>query len=113
MSKQNPLKEAIQSYLDNQAKKDELFAKSYAKEGKNIDECCNYIIGEARKRGGNAVCMSDDEVFGLAVHYYDEDNIKVAIDYSIDMNYEKVADSHVEIEISSKGKISLDDEAQN
>lgn len=43
----------------------------------------------------------------------DEDNIKVAIDYSIDMNYEKVADSHVEIEISSKGKISLDDEAQN
>ena len=22
--------------------------------------------------------MSDDEVFGLAVHYYDEDNIKVS-----------------------------------
>ena len=43
----------------------------------------------------------------------DEYNINVAIDYSIDMNYEKVADSHVEIEISSKGKISLDDEAQN
>lgn len=37
----------------------------------------------------------------------DEDNIKVAIDYSIDMNYEKVADSHVDIEISSKGKITL------
>ena len=48
MSKQNPLKEAIQSYLDNQAKKDELFAKSYAKEGKNIDECCSYIMGEAK-----------------------------------------------------------------
>ena len=41
-----------------------------------MDECCNYIIGEARKRG-NAVAMTDDEVFGLAVHYYDEDDIKV------------------------------------
>ena len=76
MSKQNPLKEAIQSYLDNQAKKDELFAKSYAKEGKNIDECCSHIMGEAKKRG-NAVCMSDEEVFGLVIHYYDEDDIKV------------------------------------
>lgn len=37
-----------------------------------------------------------------------EDNISIAIDYSIDMNYEKVADSHVDIEISSKGKISLE-----
>lgn len=33
-------------------------------------------MGEAKKRG-NAVCMSDEEVFGLAVHYYDEDDIKV------------------------------------
>ena len=31
-----------------------------------------------KKRGDNAVFMSDDEVFGLAVHYYDEDNIKVS-----------------------------------
>lgn len=31
----------------------------------------------SQKRGGSVVCMSEDEVFGLAVHYYDEDNIKV------------------------------------
>jgi hypothetical protein len=76
MSKQNPLKEAIQSYLDERAKTDELFAIAYKKKNKSIDECCTYIMGEAKKRG-NAVCMSDEEVFGLAVHYYDEDNIKV------------------------------------
>jgi len=76
MSKQNPLKEAIQSYLDGRAKVDELFAVAYKKKNKSIDECCTYIMGEAKKRG-NAVCMSDDEVFGLAVHYYDEDNIKI------------------------------------
>ncbi len=76
MSKQNPLKEAIQSYLDERAKADELFAVAYKKKNKSIDECCTYIMGEAKKRG-NAVCMSDEEVFGLAVHYYDEDNIKI------------------------------------
>lgn len=76
MSKQNPLKEAIHSYLDGRAKVDELFAVAYKKKNKSIDECCTYIMGEAKKRG-NAVCMSDDEVFGLAVHYYDEDNIKI------------------------------------
>lgn len=69
-------KEAIKSYLDERARTDELFAKSYAKENKNLDECCSYIMGEARKRG-NAVAMSDTEVFGMAVHYYDEDDIKV------------------------------------
>lgn len=78
MGKENQsFKQVIQSYLEERAKKDSLFVASFAKPNKNIDECCNYIIGEARKRGGNAVCMSDDEVFGLAVHYYDEDNIKV------------------------------------
>jgi uncharacterized beta-barrel protein YwiB (DUF1934 family) len=37
-----------------------------------------------------------------------EDDIRISIDYSIDMNYEKVADSHIDIEISSKGKITLE-----
>lgn len=70
-------KMAIQSYLEKKAKEDSLFAVTYAKENKSIDECCDYIIGEARKRGGNAVAMTDDEVFGIAIHYYDEDDIKV------------------------------------
>ena len=71
----NSFKEAIQEYLEQRAKQDTLFAVTYAKPNKSVDECCNYIMKEARKRG-NAVCMRDDEVFGLAVHYYDEDSIK-------------------------------------
>lgn len=70
------LENVIKSYLDERAKTDELFAKSYAKPNKSLKECCNYIMGEAKKCG-NAVCISDDEVYGMAVHYYDEDNIKV------------------------------------
>ncbi|MBR4886795.1 MAG: DNA (cytosine-5-)-methyltransferase [Muribaculaceae bacterium] len=77
MSKEmNAVKQAIKSYLDNRAKTDELFAVAYAKPHKNIDECFNYILGEARKQG-NAVYLPDDVVFGWAVHYYDEDDIKI------------------------------------
>lgn len=78
MGKENQsFKVVIQSYLDQRAQEDSLFALSYAKANKNLGECCDYIIGEAKKRAGNAIAMTDDEVFGLAVHYYDEDNIKV------------------------------------
>lgn len=77
MSKeQNHVKDAIKAYLDERAKNDEQFAQSYTKANKNIDECFDYVIGEVRKRG-NAVYMTDAEVFGLAVHYYDEDDIKI------------------------------------
>ena len=77
MSKeQNHVKDAIKAYLDERAKNDEQFAQSYAKANKNIDECFDYVIGEAHKRG-NAVYMTDAEVFGLAVHYYDEDDIMI------------------------------------
>lgn len=71
-------KMAIQLYLEKKAKEDSLFAASYEKKNKSIDECCDYIIGEAKKRGGNVVAISDEEVFGMAVHYYDEDSIKVS-----------------------------------
>lgn len=74
--KTNSFQDAIKSYLDERIKTDELFAKAYVKSNKSLKECCDYIMGEAKKRG-NAVAMTDDEVYGLAVHYYDEDNIKV------------------------------------
>lgn len=76
MEKTKTPKQIIQSYLEERAKNDPLFASVYAKPNKNINECFDYILSEAKKRG-NAVCMSDDEVFGLVVHYYDEDDIKV------------------------------------
>lgn len=77
MEKTKTPKQIIRSYLEERAKNDPLFASVYAKPNKNINECLDYILSEAKKRG-NAVCMSDDEVFGLAVHYYDEDDIKVS-----------------------------------
>lgn len=69
-------KEVIKAYLDKRAEQDELFKATYAKQGKSIDECCRYIIQEVRK--ANRIGFSNAEVFGLAVHYYDEDDIKVS-----------------------------------
>lgn len=68
---------AIKAYLDKRASTDKSFAESYMKENKSIDECCNYIIGEVQKIANQGrAALTDDEVFGMAVHYYDEDNIK-------------------------------------
>lgn len=83
MGTSNQIKEVIQQYLDDRAKSDEQFAISYAKKNKNIDECFAYIMGEALKSssavipGAKGCMIENDEVFGLAVHYYDEDDIKV------------------------------------
>ena len=67
----------IKYYLDQRAKTDKQFAKSY-KKGKSLDECCNYIIGEVQKKAKSGmVALPREEVFGLAVHYYDEDTIMV------------------------------------
>lgn len=69
---------AIKNYLDNRAKTDELFAAKYANPKKSIDECCKYITGEAYAKAKNGCAViSDEEVYGMAVHYYDEDDIKI------------------------------------
>lgn len=70
--------EVIADYLKQRAAEDTLFAPKFTNPKKSIDECCRYILGEARKHG-NEVVMADDEVFGLAIHYYDEENIKINV----------------------------------
>ena len=73
------MEQAIKIYLDNRAKTDSLFAETYKKANKSIKECIKYIYSNARKlaKGGNAVGVDDATVYGWAVHYYDEDDIKV------------------------------------
>lgn len=68
-------KATIQAYLEERAKTDGLFAVSYAKAGKNIDDCITYILNEVRRSGCNG--FNDDEIYSMALHYYDEDDIKV------------------------------------
>ena len=68
-------KQTVKAYLDGRAPTDELFAVSYAKEQKNLDDCITFILNQVKASG--CCGMTDDEVWSLAVHYYDEDNIDV------------------------------------
>ncbi|MDR0873138.1 MAG: PcfK-like family protein [Prevotellaceae bacterium] len=68
-------KRTIQTYLEQRAKSDVLFAVSYAKAGKNIDDCITYILNTVQKSGCNG--FADGEIYSMAVHYYDEDTVEV------------------------------------
>lgn len=69
-------KEIIKKHLDGMAEKDKAFRAAYENPKKNLEDCFTYILNQARSHG-NAVCMSDEEVFGMAVHYYVEADIEV------------------------------------
>lgn len=68
-------KKTIKAYLDGRAKTDELFAVTYAKPNKNIDDCITFILNQVKNSGCNG--FADDEIYSLAVHYYDEDTIDI------------------------------------
>jgi len=89
-------KSTIKNFLDKKAADDPLFATSYAKGNKNIDECCNFILNKVQKSGCNG--FADEEIFGMAIHYYDEDSIK-----DVKPVNAKIKDKHIEtIEVSLK-----------
>ena len=71
----------IKNYLDSRAKEDSLFAETYKKENKSIEECCKYIMQQAQKmynkRVNGGIAIDRKTVYGWAVHYYDEDDIKL------------------------------------
>lgn len=41
-------KKTIKAYLDNRASTDSLFAVSYAKENKNLDDCITFILNQVK-----------------------------------------------------------------
>lgn len=89
-------KRTIQAYLEQKAMEDQLFAASYRKEGKNIDDCVTYILNYVKKSGCNG--FTDGEIFGQAVHYYDENEIEVGNPISC-----QVAVNHV-VELTAEEK---------
>lgn len=90
MSVTPAFKAQIENHLNELAAKDELFAVTLKKENKNIDDCITYILNQVQKSG--KMGFADDEIYGMAVHYYDENDIevgkkvsaKVVVNHSID-----------------------------
>ena len=67
--------DTILQYLEKRAENDELFAVKFANPSKSVDDCVTYIINEVQRSGYNG--FADDEIFGMAIHYYEEDEIEV------------------------------------
>ena len=63
--------EAIRKYLDSRAESDSLFAIRYADPSKSLSECCQFILNEVKRQG--VTVMTNDEVYSLAIHYWDGD----------------------------------------
>lgn len=88
-------KNTIKAYLDNRAQEDPLFSEKYSNEKKNIDDCVTYILNTVQKTGCNG--FTDDEVYGMAVHYYDEESIdigkeiscRVAVNHTVELTDEE------------------------
>lgn len=99
MKPTDAFKTTIQAHLNTVATNDELFAQMLKKEGKNIDDCITYILNTVQKSGCNG--FADDEIYNMAIHYYDEDNIEVgkAISGKVVVNH------HVEITEEEKAEI--------
>lgn len=68
-------KQTIKAYLDERAKNDELFAVSYAKKNKNMDDCVTFILNQVKR--SKCMGLTDEEVYSLAVHFFDEDDIEI------------------------------------
>ena len=65
----------IAEYLNLRAATDPLFAPNLAKPHKNIEGCITYILKQVQQSGCNG--FEDDEIYSMAIHYYDEDDLEV------------------------------------
>ena len=67
--------DTIALYLMKRAENDPLVAVKLANPSKTMEQCCAYIIGEVKKSG--CCGFTDDEIFGWALHFWDEPEIEV------------------------------------
>ena len=92
-------KRTIQLYLEQRAAEDALFAKNYRNPAKNIDDCVTYILNYVQKSSCNG--FTDGEIYGQAVHYYDENeievgkpmNCQVAVNHIVELTAEEKAEA--------------------
>ena len=90
---------AIAEYLNQRAATDPLFAPNLMKPNKSIEECVTYILNQVQASGCNG--FEDDEIYSMAVHYYDEDDIevgkpnscKVVVNHTIELTEEEKAEA--------------------
>lgn len=76
-------KQRIQAYLKELSEVDERFAVKFWNPNKKIDDCITYILNCVKQ--SECAGFEDDEIFSMAVHYYDEENINIGKPLSCDV----------------------------
>ncbi len=87
--------ETIKAYLERRAESDPLFAIRFANPSKSMEDCVTYIINQVQKSGCNG--FADDEIFGMAMHYWEESeievgnpvNCKVVVNHTVELTEEE------------------------
>ena len=101
MKGSDKFKQTIREYLENRGSKDPLFARIITKPGKNMDDCITYILNTVKKSGCTG--FTDDEVYNMAIHYFDEDkidiggsigNMQVVVNHKVELTAEEKAEAH-------------------
>ena len=81
-------KAKIKAYLEKRVLDEPEFASKYNNPEKNLDDCFKFICGQVFESG--CCGFDDDEVYSMAVHYYDEKDITIAEMPEIDMDRSRI-----------------------
>ena len=84
MKSSNAVMEVVRNYMEERCASDPILAIKYANPAKSLEKALNYVAHEVQKSG--LTIMDSDSVFGLILHYYDENledvpnvNCKIAV----------------------------------
>lgn len=76
--------DVVRNYMEERCASDPILAIKYADPNKSIEKAMNYVAHEVQKSG--LTIMDSESVFGLILHYYDENlenipdvNCKIAV----------------------------------
>ena len=89
---------AIESFIMQKMDANDLFAKKVSNPKKNIEDCITYVINTIEKSRYKGLC--DNDVYSLAVHYYEEDDIevgkpincRVVVNHQVELTPEEIAE---------------------
>lgn len=94
--------DTIKAYLEKRAENDALFAVKFANPSKSVEDCVTYILNQVQKSGCNG--FTDAEVYGMAIHYYEENeievgnpiNCKVVVNHTVELTEEEKEEARQE-----------------
>jgi len=87
MKATEPFYNSIKGYLDQFCIDNPEFEEKYENKKKNIKDCITYILNQVKNSGSNG--FHDREIYGMALHYYDEEKIDVgkAVEMKVKVNH--------------------------